>query len=229
MQGQIKDMQKYSLSNFREFYTKEGFKGLYRGYSISVFLIPIFNTIYFPTYEFIKKEIKLTFGWKNDEVRLYSASAGIAGLMCNLFTNPFWLVRTRMQVEIFRNDTKGHFEQKYSHGVKSLYINMREIVNKEGFLSLYKGVPASCIGLLHPLFFFPIYEKQKIFYKNKFEPDSDKLSTIFILASSTTSKFIASAVSYPHEVLRARKYYEIKEISCNKKSEGLIALTRRII
>lgn len=91
---------------------------------------------------------------------------------------------------------------------------MREIVKHEGFLSLYKGVPASCFGLLHPLVFFPVYEKQKIYYKNKYEKDNDKLSTIYILASSTTSKFIASAVSYPHEVLRARKYYEIKEKTC---------------
>jgi len=98
--------------------------------------------------------------------------------------------------------------------MRSLYINMRDIANKEGFLALYKGVPASCFGLLHPLVFFPIYEKQKIYYKKNFEPDAEKLSTIYILASSVTSKFIASAISYPHEVLRARKYYEIKEISC---------------
>ena len=106
---------------------------------------------------------------------------------------------------------------------------MHEIVKREGFLSLYKGVPASCFGLLHPLVFFPIYEKQKIYYKTNFEPDTDKLSTIFILTSSVTSKFIASAVSYPHEVLRARKYYEVKEKSCSKNSEGIISLCRRII
>jgi len=106
---------------------------------------------------------------------------------------------------------------------------MKDIADKEGFLSLYKGVPASCVGLLHPLVFFPIYEKQKIYYKKHFEPDNEKLSTVFILASSVTSKFIASAVSYPHEVLRARKYFEIKEKTCTKESEGLIRMSRRIV
>jgi len=103
-------MQKYSLRNFKDFFNKEGFKGLYRGYSISIFVIPIFNTIYFPTYEFIKSCLKSTMGYGKDDVRLYSGSALIAGLLCNLLTNPLWMVRTRMQVEIFRNDSKGHFE-----------------------------------------------------------------------------------------------------------------------
>ena len=168
-------------------------------------------------------------GYGKDDIRLYSGSALIAGLLCNLLTNPLWMVRTRMQVEIFRNDTKGHFEQKYSHGMRSLYINMKDIADKEGFLSLYRGLPASCIGLLHPLVFFPIYEKQKIYYKKHFEPDADKLSTTFILASSVTSKFIASAVSYPHEVLRARKYYEIHDKNGNKENLGLVKLSRKIV
>lgn len=148
-------------------------------------------------------------GWKNDEVRLYSTSAGIAGCICNVITNPLWLMRTRMQVEIFRNSNPDHFDKKYSHGVRSLFINMQEIVRIEGFRSLWKGLPATFLGILHPLVFFPIYEKLKIHFKSKYEPNEDKLSTKYIMGCSMFSKFIASGISYPHEVLRARIYYHV--------------------
>lgn len=74
---------------------------MYRGYTLSVFAIPVFNTLYFPSYEFVKHKLKSEYGFENDHASLYSLSAGIAGTCCSIITNPLWLVRTRMQVEIF--------------------------------------------------------------------------------------------------------------------------------
>ena len=46
---------------------------------------------------------------------------------------------------------------------KAMYI----IVQREGIVSLYQGLTASMIGVLHPLIYFPLYEKSKIyFHKN---------------------------------------------------------------
>lgn len=75
----------------------------YIGYSISVFCIPLFHTIYFPLYESTKLYFKHTYDWHDNSFKLYSVSAGISGLFCNIVTNPFWVVRTRMQAEIFRS------------------------------------------------------------------------------------------------------------------------------
>lgn len=86
---------------------------------------------------------------------------------------------------------------------------MGNIVNKEGYAALFKGVTASMIGVIHPLVFFPIYESSKFYLKNNFEePGADKLSTKYLLLSTVVSKVIASSVSYPHEVLRSRMMYE---------------------
>ena len=74
----------------------EGFKGMYRGYSVSIFCIPIFNTIYFPIYEHIKGELKSNYGFTKDDTSLYALSSGMAGTTCNIITNPLWMVRTRM-------------------------------------------------------------------------------------------------------------------------------------
>jgi len=87
----------------------EGLRGLFRGYYISAICTPLFHTIYLPLYEKIKNNCKNKFGWEEGTFVLYSISAGIAGVTCNFITNPFWLVRTRMQAEIFRSTCEVNF------------------------------------------------------------------------------------------------------------------------
>lgn len=181
---------------------------MYRGYSISIICIPIFNTIYFPIYDITKNYFKNKLDWKENETRLYSVSAGMSGIVCNFITNPLWLVRTRMQSEAFKDASSEHYDKKYRHGASSLFRNMHTIAKSEGFLALYKGYTASIIGVLHPLVFFPLYEKMKIFFKNNYEePGADKLSNKYIIFSSVVSKILSSLASYPHEVLRSRMQF----------------------
>ena len=91
---------------------------------------------------------------------MLALSAGIAGTICNIITNPLWIVRTRMQTEIFNSVSRENFMKKWGRPL-SLLINLREMVRNEGILSLSNGISASFIGLLHPVVFFPIYEKLK--------------------------------------------------------------------
>jgi len=86
-----------------------------------------------------------------------------------------------------------------------MYSNVKYIVNKEGFGAMYKGLSASYIGVIHPIIFFPLYEKSKIYLlQNREPPGNKKLSAINIFICSTISKTLASLGSYPHELLRAR-------------------------
>lgn len=94
------------------------------GYSISVFCIPLFHTIYFPLYENLKLYFKRQYDWHDNSFKLYSVSAGLSGLFCNIVTNPFWVVRTRMQAEIFRNIETGHYDLTYKgifHSLNKIY------------------------------------------------------------------------------------------------------------
>jgi solute carrier family 25 folate transporter 32 len=138
---------------------------MYRGYSVSLICIPLFNTLYFPLYEFSKQQCRDLLGWEENQTKLYSLSAGVAGIACNVITNPMWMVRTRMQAEIFVSKSNEHYQLKYKHGPLSMLRVMKEISKKEGLLALYRGAPASMIGVLHPLVFFPSYEKLKIYFK----------------------------------------------------------------
>ena len=91
----------------------EGLRGLYRGYNVTAFCVPFFNMIYFPLYEAIKAEFKVKFKWQENDFMLYAASATVAGVICNCISNPLWLVRTRMQAEVFRSISEENYQSKY--------------------------------------------------------------------------------------------------------------------
>ena len=86
---------------------------------------------------------------------------------------------------------------------------MKNIIDKEGFFALYKGIWASLIGIIHPLVFFPMYEMMKLHMKENYEKEgADHLSSKYVAMASIISKVAASAASYPHEVLRSRIQYD---------------------
>lgn len=109
-----------------------------------------------------------------------------------------------MQSEIFDNVCSEHFKQKYNHGVFSIYKNIYTLAKTEGFSALYKGFSATMIGIIHPIIFFPVYEKLKIYFKTNYDQDSQNLGAKYIAVSSIMAKVFSSAFSYPHEVLRSR-------------------------
>ena len=126
IQGEIINSRKryaYNIKNLAKIIQAEGIDSLYRGFSISIICIPVFNTIYFPIYGECKQAISKSTGWKEGDIRMYTTSAGLAGTICNILTNPLWLVRTRMQAEIFQNESKVHYKDKYGRGIFSIVNN----------------------------------------------------------------------------------------------------------
>ena len=119
----------FRLKSIKRVVMNEGITGLYRGnhsfliivgYTVSVFVIPLFYTLYLPLYERVKNYFKDHHHWDEHGFKLYSASAGISGLFCNVVTNPFWVVRTRMQAETFRNNCNIHYKKTYLNILHSL-------------------------------------------------------------------------------------------------------------
>jgi len=101
---------------------------MYRGFSVTIATLSTANTIYFPIYEFTKNYLKtenddlgfLGYQWKDGDLKMYSASALAAGLAVRIITNPLFVVRTRMQAEIFTNTSDLHFKKKYGVGIFSI-------------------------------------------------------------------------------------------------------------
>lgn len=76
---------------------------------------------------------------------------------------------------------------------------------QEGTRALFAGLTASILGISHALIYFPLYEKTKLYFKRRFEPDADRLSGRYVFLSAILCKFCSSALTYPHEVIRARQ------------------------
>ena len=111
----------------------------------------------------------------------------------------------------------------------NLFKTMRIIKQREGFLTLYNGLGASMLGIAHPLIYFPLYEKSKIYFARVWDtdnPDPDDLSTRFVAIGAVTSKAITSALTYPHEVLRARlqdfRKYEVDHLQKGQSKSNTI-------
>lgn len=179
-------------------------RGLYRGYSVTAICTPMFHALYFPLYEACKSYFHNNHGLEEGTFRLYGVSAVLSGIVINCITNPFWMVRTRMQSEVFHSQGEKNYRSKYS---LNLFKTMRIISQREGFFTLYNGLGASMLGVAHPLIYFPLYEKSKIYFKKHWDVDNgdpDNLSSRYVLISAITCKAITSACTYPHEILRAR-------------------------
>lgn len=160
----------------------EGIKSLYKGLGTTMVGLVANWGVYFTAYEFSKEKYQ---NYKPIQKNILSSIT--AGGITAIITSPIWVIRTRMMTQV---GEKGY--QSLSHAFSSIY-------QKEGIRGYYHGLLPSLLGLVHVGIQFPLYE----FIKQKRAPNQNPNLTDILLASSI-SKFVASIVAYPHEVLRSR-------------------------
>lgn len=235
---------------------EEGIRGLYRG------IVPItlgyFPTwmIYFSCYEHFKKfYTNLT----HDDNVSYFASAISSGAISSTITNPIWVVKTRLMLQMDNGKTiyDKFLEEELKNNKNSSKIINQAAVKKgdwytgtfnafktmykhEGINVFYKGLLPSYFGLCHVAIQFPLYENFKKIFKidNNTESNLQNLSlnekvtnfVKFILASSL-SKMIASGITYPHELVRTRLqlFSGNNQIQNESQLHGLIRVIKTII
>ncbi|CAD8067703.1 unnamed protein product [Paramecium sonneborni] len=192
LQNATKSVNKYSgfLNTLYVIFKEEGFYGYYKGYRATAIANPLFHSLFFPIYKWNKEILEIKYqisGFYN-----HAIATVLTGFLCDLITNPLWLIRTRMQTEYLHD----HNHIKY----KSVFGGLFTMYKEEGFFALYKGLGATVIGLSHVAVQFPIYEKLKADYIDEY----GQLSPIDILKASILSKSIAVIATYPHVVIRTR-------------------------
>lgn len=138
--------------------------------------------------------------------------ACVAGAVMVGLTNPVWLVKTRIQLQL-QKASQQHNIRPY-HGMVDAF---RTIVREEGFMALYKGSGPALLLTSHGGVQFVVYEylrKHFHYYQRASRSPRDtpnnssvwerlELSTGY-LTMGAIAKIIASTTTYPLQVVKSR-------------------------
>ena len=106
------------------------------GFSATLLGVPLFQFLYFGIYYNMKKYIHMKTKVQRDII-----SSMLTGSLCQVLTNPIWVVRIRMQSAILHLSPQ-YDEKNYS----SIWKSFKTIYQNEGWIGLYKGNLVSQIG-----------------------------------------------------------------------------------
>lgn len=118
----------------------KGISALFKGLTLTLWRDVPFSGIYWASYEFCKKNIHTHFLDSNTDYNLFLNSffsGSISGAIAAVFTNPFDVGKTRMQIS---NEYNSNNTLKSSKNEKSIMKFMKDIIKYEGFGALYVGL-----------------------------------------------------------------------------------------
>lgn len=230
--GQLTRQRRTIVSTIRGVVRHEGIPGLYQGLTPALLGSTLSWGGYFYLYEGIKLHMIEEKRRNDDETKLVfsenftaSCMAGAALVTC---TNPIWLIKTRMQLQMTRvleaeqhlSGNVGNIVNKPSKSaIKPPYKNIldaaRTIVREEGPLALYKGAAPAMMLISHGGLQFGTYEYLKTHfgtYTKAKRSTGTKNSgirhqlqdSVGYLTMSAVSKIIASTATYPLQVIKSR-------------------------
>lgn len=211
----------------------EGFRGFFRGLVPTLIGILPARATYFWAYETTKTTMGAKFG---DSPFVHMLSAAAAGITSNTLTNPIWLMKSRVQLQAGASTNNPMVYRGYRDA-------MVRIFREEGIGGFFKGLTASYWGVTEGALHFVVYEriKSKLIAENRRKiargdylrsnappPDPERLTSVQYLTAAAVSKLIASAVTYPHEVVRLRMREQPKYLGAVPKYRGMIQSLRVI-
>lgn len=182
----------------------EGRRALFKGLAPTLIGVVPARAINFYVYGNGKRILSNNFNNGKETAWIHLSSAVVAGIVNSTVTNPIWLVKTRLQLDKSKAQRGG--ERQYKNALDCVLKTVRA----EGIRGLYRGLSASYLGVSESTLQWVLYEQlKKTIHRREAqslitdgEPTTwDRtLSWISMLSAAGGAKFIASAVTYPHEV-----------------------------
>lgn len=232
------------LHAVRSVIRQEGFLGLYTGLTPNLLGSGVGYGVYFTVYKHSKRvwgsvfsdqdDLRTTGRSEGQESSLSSSSssktssfgsqqrlspfahlmcAATAGVATSLCTNPIWIVKTRLQLQ--NRDLAKDSARRYTGMINA----WTRIVREEGPLTLYRGVGPSLWLVSTSAIQFMLYEELRNFVAGQVEGGEAGLGTPHFLAMGATAKGLASTITYPLAVTRARLYQRRPESELAAMSE----------
>lgn len=186
-----------TVGTLSRIWTEEGIRGLYRGLGPTILgYLPTW-AIYFTAYDYCKSHwadelgillyifftrhvtntyIHTSLG-HDKEWLLHISSAMSAGVASSVLTNPLWVIKTRLMVNLLS------YRRFFLECTNIIYIYIQTqnertayrynntlhafitIAKEEGFRGYYKGLGPSLIGISHVAVQFPLYERLKVVFR----------------------------------------------------------------
>jgi solute carrier family 25 folate transporter 32 len=196
----------------------EGILGLYQGWVPAVIGSAVSWGGYFYFYERLKRALV---DYKTNTQNSVMPTSQVLNSFDNFFlacsaggimvamTNPIWLIKTRMQLQMKRTGER-HNIKPY----KGMLDAASRIIKDEGYLALYKGSGPALLLTSHGGVQFVVYEYlRKHFHFTRAQRSSDKAKdsvwhrlelSVGYLSMGAIAKIAASTVTYPLQVIKAR-------------------------
>ena len=204
---------------FRTIGTKEGVRALYQGVPTAMLGSGVSWGLYFFLYERSKLQYSKLLKKQKDGGQeetpekpekpeklpawAHMLCGTQAGVMTVLVTNPIWLIKTRLQLQVSDVERKRLNLAKGSSPRYSGFLHaVRTIIQTEGYAALYRGLVPALLLTSHGALQFVIYEELKSFSIHV--QGGESVGTMAPLLLGACSKVIASTTTYPYQVIKAR-------------------------
>lgn len=224
----------------------EGVWSLWRGLGPNLVGVMPARAIYFSTYagskDYLKNNLSINNGQDSPLIQLVSAA--LAGIATGSFTNPIWVVKTRMQLQTSRKLTKPSADGiPYYRNSMDCFM---QICKNEGVKGLFRGLSASYLGIAEGAIQWMAYEQMKKWTRH---PSLDRSQSSHAANSAGTSevdqivetplaskivfntlgtaglaKLLAAMITYPHEVLRTRLRQVSSQTQLDPRSGKMITV-----
>lgn len=102
VQGSVGAIRKYSGGTFgilHKIYMEEGLNGIFKGVGPALLCIPVFWSVYWPIYDRMKLFLSETMPGYSPHLQHLGAALS-AGVVGDIITNPFWVVRYGIYIHI---------------------------------------------------------------------------------------------------------------------------------
>lgn len=224
-----------SLRIIRGIFHHEGFVGLYQGLSPAIIGSSVSWGGFFFVYEGLKKLLRQRDGLDENSPLSSIANFQLAcasGAVMVFLTNPLWLIKLRMQLQMKKSAARLQSAPKPYDG---LFHAARTIVKEEGFWALYKGTAPALLLTSHGGVQFVVYEALKKHYHftrannerdGTYSPVLERLEkSLGYLTMGATAKIIASTTTYPLQVVKARMQQRSQFVELT--SDGNVRVVKR--
>lgn len=208
------------LQAVKEILKEKGVLGLYSGLESALYGITLSNFIYYYFYEFTSNVFlranKASRTRRKGLSTFQSIITGaIAGAITCVGTNPFWVANTRMMTKA----------KDSSNSSRSTIKTILEIIEQDGFKTLFAGVLPALVLVVNPIIQYTIFEQIKnvIIAANGVKSFS-AIKAFFIGAFG---KLVATTLTYPYITLKSRMHVKKKTLS-DSESQAKLSMYQEI-